>query len=354
MLKKTSFISPLIISVIASLIWANLNVTTLSQTNLPVTFGNLSISSLGMLTQDIEFGDFRWLAGTPLSEILNLGSFEDTDLPNQILGFIFDQTDIIPEEISLDLLPFLEDFNITELASFIPGLESLTLNTVPVLSALVTQQLGNGVLNRLGNQSIGTLINRSRVGSLILGNLNNLNSFSVTSLPGLSNTAISRIPGWRSLNISQIPGLDRLPFAAFAQIPTEIPLAILDVAYGSQEAYRLNSVSGSYQAGFQVPCERSSCIHIELGPPLRGKHWISGQSQWVMGGTGCLTGIEPTGRNPLGPFAKVVIINTNEANGTVLFALYFKFSIFCGTSPYIIGPFPFYEAREKDLVIIGL
>lgn len=352
MFKKTKFTSTLAIAILCCLIWTNLKTNSVSQNNFPINLNNLSLSSFGVVSEDIEFEELLIVAGTPISSILTLGSFDETDLPNLILGFIFDQVGIRSQEISLEQLPFLEGFTIAELASFIPGLSSLRLNTVPVFSALIEQYFGGGVLDSLGNQTIGALLNRNNIANLLLGDLTSLSSFSVSALPGLTNTMLSNIPGWELLNIELIPGLDLLPIRFFASLPTVIPLAIMDIAFGEAEGYRMNSISGSYQEGFNVPCNHSNCAHIELGPPLSGKQWISGRSSLVQGGSGCLRGREPTGRHPLGRFAKVVLIDTNEANGTALFALYFRFSLFCGKSPYIIGPFPFYQAREKDLIIV--
>ena len=72
------------------------------------------------------------------------------------------------------------------------------------------------------------------------------------------------------------------------------------------------------------------------------------------GGSGCLAGQEPTGRHPFGQGFKVVLTDTDEASGLAEFGIYFRFSLFCGTSPYIIGPFPWISQHEKDIIFLGL
>lgn len=327
-----------------------------SDVEIPVK--NLSLSDLGTITEDIVFEKYIFLAGTSATELLKIGDFYETLLPMKTLGFIFSETGLLPQDISLNKLPFLKEYNFFQLASFIPNISQKQLIDIPVLSTLVHNKLGTNFYEKFKNETIFYLLNQNNFTSLKLKNLklkhlgNDLSLFSVDSLPGLNNLIISDIPNWPNLKVTDIPGLEKLPFDKYINISL-IPISIFDIAFGEKEADRLNSISGSYQDGFDVSCDQSSCIHIELGNPYLGKQWISGKSQWVNGGSGCLAGKEPTGRNPLGSFAKVVLTDTDEGAGSATFSLYFRFSIFCGTSPYFIGPFPFYQVQEKDLILIG-
>jgi murein DD-endopeptidase MepM/ murein hydrolase activator NlpD len=152
-------------------------------------------------------------------------------------------------------------------------------------------------------------------------------------------------------------------------------LGKIDVVYGEKEARRINTVSGSYQEGFNVPCEKDSCAYIELTDAmdvgldlasLHGKQWISGNSQIVEGGFGPLKyanvipspGKEPTGRNVFGEFFKVVLTDTDESEGKAEFGLYFRYCMYIfgyrTCTPYFIGPFPWFSHHEKDTIILGL
>ncbi|GFE72067.1 hypothetical protein [Chroococcus sp. FPU101] len=324
-------------------------------------FAELSISDLGTVMRDGSFGDISWRAGTPASEILQLGTFSDTKLPQMSMGYILKEIGLSPEQVSLEAASFLKKLSLKDFVDTIPSLGSTRLKQVAPFKALIKQQFGTDVSENLSNRTLSQLSQNANFSSLTLEELPTLNNYSLTSIPGLSELPIDKFTDWESLPISNIPGLDQLPFKTYLSdlIDVNLPLAMADVVFSDEEANRTNTITGSYNEGFQVPCNQSNCAHLELGdlpgwPKLmQGKQWISGDSQWVSGGSGCLTGKEPTGRHPFSKSFKVVLNETDEAAGQAQFSLYFRFAIFCGTSPYIIGPFPFYSVKEKDTVIVG-
>lgn len=85
--------------------------------------------------------------------------------------------------------------------------------------------------------------------------------------------------------------------------------------------------------------------------------WISGQKQQVEGGEGCLKslngGLEPTGRHPFSGAFKVAVWDVNLQSETVRTKLFFRIKIYCGTSPYFIGPVPWLSHQTNDLLIAG-
>ena len=138
-------------------------------------------------------------------------------------------------------------------------------------------------------------------------------------------------------------------------------IGIVDIAYGTAESHRQNTITGSYQEGFEVDCEED-CAYAELGNWSYGKQWISGKYQNVRGGFGVLGmvngGREPTGRHPFGNLFKVVVWDTNESEGLVDTALFLRscqrFPIDLGCTPYFIGPVPFLSYHEKDTMFVGV
>ena len=293
------------------------------------------------------------------NQVLTLGSFTQSRLPQLSLGHILATIDLEPELFSLADMPFIRELSLAQLVEAFPPLESATLAQVRVLQDLFAQipYLANN--NRLLNRTIGELV-RSNLGiaSLSLDSLPNLLGYSIESLPGLLESPLGNIPQWQGIMVEQIPGLSALRLREFLLIPRQIPVGRFDVPYGDKEAYRLDTISGGYKVGFNVPCAQPHCSHIELAQPHLGKQWISGDSQQVAGGSACLVGMEPTGRHPFGPGFKVVAENINEAAGTVDFSLYFRVCLPCsplvtGCTPYNIGPFPWFIAQEKDWIFLG-
>jgi hypothetical protein len=203
-------------------------------------------------------------------------------------------------------------------------LADLALGDVAPLYDLVEQELGGAMASTLSDSALGELIDDGLLANLPLDALN-LAEYSLNSIPGLLDAPLNQFARWGETLIGEIPGLADLPFADFfTDLGTLGPFALVDIVFGDKEARRLNTVTGSDVVGFDYPCNQNNCALIELAGPdwlgatfLHGKQWISGNSQWVPGGSGCLAGEEPTGRHPFGEGFKVVLkTSTNGVNHT--------------------------------------
>lgn len=196
------------------------------------------------------------------------------------------------------------------------------------------------------------------------------NSSSIIQLP--DGTVLSWKSGKNLQQILKDAGLLHEFEQSFQSQLTNIPSptvgwARIDFVYGSAETQRNNTISGSYNEGFQVDCDES-CAYIELddlentGRSVRGnfegQQWINGLYQDVDGGWGCLKwvngGREPTGRHPYGDNFKVVVTKTDESTDLVETSLYFRVCNFCGCTPYYIGPFQFLSYHVGDWIFMGV
>lgn len=297
-----------------------------------------------------------WSAGDSPAEFLKLGDFQDSLVEGLNLSYILENslTEIDYEEIPLSALGLMESQTISSLVEAIPELGSLKVEEVEPILALVGSNYANVEISRLVN---------TRLGDLSFDELN-LDEFSVDSIPLISETPLSEFDDWQNSFLDEVPGLWDLPFNfIFGDgIFTAGLLAQADIAFGTAEAGIDNTISGSYEEGFSVPCEQE-CAHVELAKFALGKRWISGKYQKVKGGRGLLGlvngGEEPTGRHPFGSVFKVAVWDTVESEGSVDTALFFRYCqrtwfVDLGCTPYFIGPIPFLSYHEKDTMIIGL
>lgn len=312
----------------------------------PYDISPLTITDLGGVGSSGAWGGISWTQGQNAADVITLGAFGNTDLPTMSLDEILSQVGLGAGSFSLEDFSILQELSLEQLLEAVPSLSSLLPAQVPAIDALLSQSAHP---SDLLNQTIGQLILGDGLGSLSLGDLPSLARYSLNSIPGLTQTPLQSFEGWYSQAISAIPGAEFLPLGSFVDFSLG-GTALFDVPFHDVEAYRTNTVTGSYQEGFAVPCNQLNCAHLELGTPQLGKQWISGNSQWVRGGTGCLTGTEPTGRHPFGDSFKVVLTDIDEGSGQGTFSLYFRYCIECGCSPYIIGPFTYYNADEKDFM----
>ncbi|WP_013320631.1 hypothetical protein [Gloeothece verrucosa] len=321
--------------------------------------GSLNLSSLkGVLGYDASRS---WNAGDSITSIVMLGDLaEVTNLPTRSLLSILNTVGLSGNSVSLADFGLIKQQTLKTLVDAIPDLANFSLDEVAPLYDLVETQLGSESAWTLKDWELGELINNNLLANLPLDSIN-LAKYDLNSLPGLLNTPLDQFAGWGETLIGEIPGLADLPFANFfTDLGTPGIFALVDIVFGEKEAHRVNTVTGSDVVGFDYPCDQNNCAHIELSGPdwlgatfFHGKQWISGNSQWVAGGSGCLAGSEPTGRLPFGEGFKVVLTDTDEASGLAEFSIYFRFSIFCGRSPYIIGPFPWMSQHEKDIIFLG-
>lgn len=322
--------------------------------------GQLDLSGL---TDVLGYDPSRsWQTGDAITSVLMLGDLaEATNLPTRSLGSILSGAGLSIGSLSLADFGVVEKQTFQSLVKAVPDLANLSLLDVQPLYDLVATNLGSSTAISLADFTVGQLANDNLIASLPLNSLD-LGEYGLDSLPGLINAHLSQFAGWGETLIGKIPGLANLPFADFfTDLGVPGPFALVDIVLGDKEAQRTNTVTGSTNVGFEHPCNQSNCAHIELANPAgisgllaHGKQWISGNSQRVSGGSGCLRGSEPTGRHPFGRGFKVVLADTDEANGRADFNIYFRFKVKCGKSPYIIGPFPWMSQYEKDLIFLGL
>ena len=277
---------------------------------------------------------------------------------------------------------------ISSLAAVVPGLPQQLVSNIKPIAALVTSGLNGGLNpNQIGTAlgdatgldiPLGELLSQMPdLGNLSMSNLN-LSDYSISSIPGLDTIPVKDLPDWQNAYLKGIPGLADLPLTQMPGFSGESStpfVARMDVPLDDAEGKREQTVSGSFQAGFRVPCDTDkTCAHAELSPIAgsqmdvasqgsfaNGRAWISGKSQLVKGGTGVLSAInggkEPTGRNPYGSVFKQVITKLDQPGGKVETSLYFRFCKHgvpdLGCSPYFIGPIPFLTYPEKMFVYLG-
>lgn len=314
-------------------------------------------------------GVIQWQAGQTPDEYFRLGNFYDSfNLQQLNFESISLWSGMATGNLTLADVGLFSDQNLGNLVTAIPSLGQWQVYQVPIFEELLSQMYpGNTAWDELTLQEV---ISRDNLGGLALNRLD-LSKYSLDAVPGLLQTPLGRLNNWEQTFISDIPGLKDVPFAAFPGAPSGTGyVALIDVSFGKKEAQRLNTITGSYQEGFNVPCDQDSCSYIELsGPPwlnavpLHGKQWIKGgkesDAQMVRGGFGLLAavngGMEPTGRHPYGRGFKVVLRETIESEGATKFAVYFRYcNDLGGCTPYFIGPIPWFNQSEDSIIFVGL
>ena len=347
-----------------------------------ITFANLPLSEEAQI-QTIDFSQFIasedgemptldqvWVPGMRLDEFLKLEDieelFEDANAPlnlgNLTLEAISGLTlsEINLQDLRLSDFPLLAQMTLGELVEAVPYLEYFPLQKVTPLLELV-DSYSNEIDAAL---SIAELfIGNKGLADLALSSIR-LEDFAINSIPNLVQAPITEFKDWGKSLISEIPGLNSVPLSMLGiaggwggMMPR------IDVAYGTAESRRANTISGSYEEGFDVPCTKE-CAYAEIVsmPPLGnlnpvyGKQWISGKYQKVDGGSGLLAsyngGQEPTGRHPFGEAFKVAIWEVDESKGEIETRLFFRIGGggLLGRTPYALPPggIPFLTFHEKD------
>ena len=354
--------------------WANITFSSLPAIT---QAGSISLDSItNEVTEElIEALDYDisriWNVGDSITSVLKLGDLADsTQVKDLALGQIADLTGLDLSAVSLEDFSLSQWQTIESLARAIPGLKDLPLDQVKPIYDLVTSFLGNDLdISNLG-QTIGDLLNIQEIADLGLESLD-LSQYGILSIPGLINSPLGQLNKWQDGFLQGIPGLKDLPFSSiFKGLLSGGYVALHDVTYGQAEARRLNTITGSNVEGYNVPCDQDSCSYVELSGPsslnaeaVHGKQWIKGgkdsDAQMVNGGSRLLKvvngGKEPTGRNPYGSAFKVVLSDTTESEGLAEFSTYFRYckGIY-GCTPYFIGPLPWFNTHEDDVVFIGL
>ena len=310
----------------------------------------------------------QWQAGQTADTYLKLGDLQTSLYPQLFNLYTLAQaTHFNPSQVALAALEPAAWQTIHDLVTAVPGLGNERVQDVPPIQQLLLGQASSvaNLLSLKPNVSIAALLEAvPALGQLSLGQLGKgLKQFALTDIPGLQNIPLQNLAQWENSRVAGIPGLANVPLA---QMPNPLAatgmLGTVDVVYGPAEHERTNTISGSHEQGFEVPCQ-ANCAHVEFAgtAPLSGKQWISGKYQQVKGGTGVLAtvhgGLEPTGRHPFGDVFKVSVWDVDEATGTVSTALHFRI---CkrgvpdlGCTPYFLGPIPFLNYREKQPLFTG-
>ncbi|MGG6242697.1 hypothetical protein ACQ4N7_29160 [Nodosilinea sp. AN01ver1] len=340
--------------------------------NLPPLLSGGAVDIPSNLIASLGYDPSRmWQAGQSVAEVLKLGDFQTSLYPQLFnLQTLAQFAHLDLNQMALGALELVGWQRVEDLVSAIPGLGNLRLDQVPPLEALISEALPVLSLQGLnGNDlTLSSLLEEfPDLGQLSLGQLGEqLNAFALTDIPGLTGISLQNFRDWGNSTIGGVPGLVSVPLD---QMPNPLSgagaIGQIDMVYGQAETQRQATISGSKQAGFQVPCEES-CAHVEFAgtPGLHGKQWISGQVQQVPGGEGFLSfvngGQEPTGRHPFGDAFKVALWDVDESSGTVSTALFFRMcqrggflTPDLGCTPYFIGPVPFMTYRETDFMLVG-
>jgi len=327
-------------------------------------FQDMIVSESGHVTYPTDRGNQTrtWQAGQSIGDFMELGDFEDANLNIEKLNLkaISQALAIDLDGLKLDDFGIIKTQTLSDLVKAIPDLAAQSASSVPPIADFLRQM---GIST---NQKIGNVANYYNLDNITLGNEIDLSKYKLTSIPGIENSSFDKFANWQDTLISDIPGLKDLPWNNFPSLP-EPDLSFVgqvDLPLGDIEANRIRSISGSYQEGFNVPCNQNNCAHFEasgLGKTT-GAQWISGKVQKVKGGYGILAvangGFEPTGRHPFGKSFKQVVWDIDESSGSINTAMFFRF---CKTipfvgrtcTPYFIGPVPFITYHEKDPIIFG-
>jgi hypothetical protein len=305
----------------------------------------------------------QWFAGQTPDQYLMLGDFQNALFLQEFnLTHISQRTGFNLSQLSLANFPLIGKQSIEDLTEAIPQLLTIPIGQIPPINDLIKTEINTYFSSNL---TLGQLLNNlPQLAQLKLEELP-LEDYAIGDIPFLEDTALKNFKYWQGEMISQIPGLGNVSFSQFPNPPQPqgAGVGLIDLAFSNAEKYANRAISGSYQAGFHVPCS-GGCPHVELGgnPVINGTQWVSGQSQSVRGGEGILSavnnGLEPTGRHPFGDAFKVVVWDTNEMTGSADTALFFRICqetafVDLGCTPYFIGPIPFINYSETDPIFLG-
>jgi len=322
-----------------------------------------------------------WQAGAKVTDVVKVGSIQELGVASMSLSDIDKLTGQSSGSLPLKSFDIAQKQSIGSMTEAVPGLGDLTaLQSQPIAdliqkNASVLQDLTGGQfgLNSIKgldllNTPLKEVIQQlPQVGELNLKDLD-LSKYPISSIPGLQNAQLGGFKDWENTFLKGVPGLGKVSIGQFANAPKEGVRALIarvDVPLDQEDQQRTRTVSGSFKAGFSVPCT-SNCAHAEVSPlagsqsqdAVNGMQWISGKVQQVEGGNGVLGkvngGKEPTGRNPYGGMFKQVVTKIDQKKGVVETSLYMRY---ChrnlGCTPYFVGPVPFLHYAEKQLIYLG-
>ena len=267
------------------------------------TLGNVQTGDTGILSDQSLINVFgynpsrSYSSNTPLTQILKLGDLQSTGVLQSTLGqFLGSQN---PSQVSLGAFPALNGLSLSQLVQAIPGLSNMTVQSVPLVSSLLSGSTHALSTAQAASQKLSGFLSANPwakdlpIGQLIQGDwqgaiskgvqaglsqliqnnpalanipagsiVNNLFNGNVTGLlsqgqslaqeqigtliqnsPGLSNLPIGTLTNINSFSFSSIPGLTATALSAFPGIKNQLIGAILglsDIPIGSLMAV-LNS-----------------------------------------------------------------------------------------------------------------
>ncbi|NJN61213.1 MAG: M23 family metallopeptidase [Coleofasciculaceae cyanobacterium RL_1_1] len=327
-----------------------------------------------------------WEAGARPEDVLRLGDIADgfgaEKLTLQQVGSAIGQ-DLTQARLSD--FELLADQSLESLSESVASLSEFRVGDIEPVDRLLQDVAGVD----FGDRSLGDVVEIPDYGELKLSDLGGmLDRFGIDDIPNADLTRFDSLENFADAEISDIPGLDALPFSAFPNGIGSLDgiVARIDSIYSPAEDRRNNTISGSLQAGFSVPCSGGGrlvrppdkCAYIEMDDledvgrevqgDFEGKQWISGKYHEVEGGFGSLRtmpspigyspGYEPTGRHPFGNAFKVVVWEPDETTDAVSFKLTFRW---CATNPvegrtctpYNQFAVPFVSQSINSLVYVG-
>ena len=322
-----------------------------------------------------------WQAGDTPDEIFKLGDLTDTLGAEKLsLKQISELTGLKIEDIKIADFPLLANQSLEQLRNTIPFLEDFKIADIPpideVLAAAGRDLIDRQIRRSLGDRQLGEVLDQHPLlGELRLNQID-LKDFNITDIPNVERIPVQNLTDWQSAVFSEIPGLKDV---VFGQMPNPLaifggPVARIDMVYGPAETKRNDTISGSFEEGFRVPCEKE-CAYIELDDledegrkaqsPFEGKQWISGKYQEVEGGYGLLKylpspegytpGKEPTGRHPFNEdLFKEVVWEPDETKDEVSTRLFFRICTALGCTPYNQFSIPFLKYKVDSKIFIGL
>ncbi|MEO0704155.1 MAG: M23 family metallopeptidase [Cyanobacteria bacterium J06649_5] len=363
-----------------------------SQSGVLPDWTQASFSSLGATDSDAEisYGSFyrAWNAGDTVSDVLTLEDISPQFASEQLtLGDINTATGQDWLQQSVGSFDLLAQQRVDELVDVVPNLGDFRVVDVLPLESLFSNSSAD-----LSDATVAEALDQDPLlNSLRLDSLGDeLETFSVGEIPNVEMTRLDSLNGWESATVSEVPGLSNVPFMAMPNFFDGALgiIARIDMVWGKTEDHRQNTVSGSNQSGFKVPCSEGGklvepevgdkCAYIELddledeGRPMQGsfegKQWISGRYHEVQGGFGSLKnmpsplgympGYEPTGRHPFGDLFKVVVWEPDETSDRTSFRMFFRWCTYYPgegrtCTPYNQMAAPFFTQPVNSYVYIG-
>ncbi|WP_013325731.1 hypothetical protein [Gloeothece verrucosa] len=317
----------------------------------PVTFESLPPLNEGVSFILPDGKKFTLPSGQRLETFLTL---EDLGFGSLTLNKIITSINSSPENYSLDQFGYFFKANLGQVLNNVKGLGNYPLKAIPLFQNLLKSK--GYKINKVQNTLLKDLVKQyPELNQLSFKNFD-LSLYNLLSIPGLTNTPFLQFSNWQSLKVNEVPALVEFPLNF---LNMDEGFAVVDLVLGKSEHPTNRSVSGSYQSGFNKNCTKN-CAHIELAanPVVAGGQWISGKEQKVSGGNGCLKSVnggdEPTGRHPYGNSFKVVVWNVDESTDKVDTVLFFRKKVWCGATPYFIGPIPFQTLSTGDSIFVGL